>query len=101
MGKRKLCTGIAVGAAVGGLIALLDRDARYYAKQKLRDAKDVTVHYAKHPSEGAQSIKDTYDQFNAAFTSGADNAINELEQVEETIEKFSKKEPKQLDDPTE
>src|SRR5699024_5771445 len=94
MGKRKLYTGIAIGAAVGGLIALLDRDARSYAKQKFHDAKDATMYYAKHPSEGVQNIKDKYGQFNTTFTSGADNAINALEQVEETIEKFSKKEPK-------
>src|SRR5699024_2898707 len=100
MGKRKLYTGIAIGAAVGGLIALLDRDARSYAKQKFHDAKDATMYYAKHQSEGVQNIKDKYEQFNKTFTSGADNAMNALEQVEETIEKFSKKEQNKLDDPS-
>src|SRR5699024_2521246 len=100
MGKRKLYTGIAIGAAVGGLIALLDRDARSYAKQKFHDAKDATMHYAKHPSEAVQKIKDKYEQFNTTCTSGADNAINTREQIEETTEKFSKKEPKKLDDPS-
>src|SRR5699024_695669 len=100
MGKRKLYTGIAIGAAVGGLIALLVLVARSYAKQKFRDAKDATMYYAKHPSEGGQNINAKYEQFNTTYTIREDNAINAIEQVEETIEKFSKKEPKKLDDPS-
>src|SRR5699024_12876694 len=94
MGKRKLYTGIAIEAAVGGLIALLDRDARSYAKQKFHDAKEATMYYAKHSSEGVQNIKEKYEQFNTTFTSKEDNVNNVLEQDEEKNEKKTKKEPK-------
>ena len=35
MGKRKILTGIILGASVGGLVTLFNREARDYAKDGL------------------------------------------------------------------
>lgn len=50
MGKRKLCLGLVVGSIAGGLLSLLDRDARDYAKRKAADVKNESSYYATHPS---------------------------------------------------
>lgn len=89
MGKRRLITGMVAGATVGTIIALLDRETREYAKEQLNAAKTNCSYFAKHPSEAIQTFRNTVDQWNEAISSGADNAINALEQVEDTINKFT------------
>lgn len=89
MGKARLITGVAVGATVGAIVALLDKDTREYAKTQLNSAKSCSSHYIKNPSEAVQTFRTTVDRWNETLTSGADNAINALEQVEETINKFT------------
>lgn len=97
MGKQKLCLGVIAGAIAGGLVALYDRETRFYTKGKLQHVKTTTNYYLKHPSEAIRNAKDTCNQFNESFAHNADNAINALEQVEDTIGKISKKEePKKL-----
>lgn len=91
MGKRKLCLGLLVGTIAGGLLSLLDRDARRYAKGKMADVKSCSSYYMKRPSEAVKGAKNTFNRFNAQFTSGADNAINALEQAENTLEQFTTK----------
>ncbi|MFD2760160.1 YtxH domain-containing protein [Lentibacillus juripiscarius] len=97
MGKRKLCLGLVVGSIAGGLLSLLDRDARDYAKRKAADVKNESSYYATHPSSAVKRVKDSFDRFNAQFTAGADNAINALEQVENTLEQFTGSETKKLE----
>lgn len=91
MGRRKLCTGIILGAVVGGLISLTNQDARSYAKGKLSTTKNYTKYYIKNPSEAVRSIRMSFDEFNKSFTSGAENTINALEQIEDTLDKVIKK----------
>ncbi|GGB59805.1 YtxH domain-containing protein [Virgibacillus dakarensis] len=98
MGKQKLCLGILLGAVAGGLTALYDRETRYYTKKQLQSAKSTTGYYLKHPAEAIRNAKDACNEFNEKFSVNADNAINALEQVEETLGKISKKEePKKLE----
>ncbi|HLR61444.1 MAG TPA: YtxH domain-containing protein [Lentibacillus sp.] len=91
MGKRKLCLGLLIGTIAGGILSLLDRDARNYAKSKMTDVKSGSSYYMKRPSEAVKGAKDAFDRFNTTFTKGADNAINALEQVEGTLEQFTNK----------
>ncbi|WP_067728698.1 YtxH domain-containing protein [Oceanobacillus damuensis] len=91
MGKRKLLLGITVGAAVGGVTALFDRDTREYAKEKLVSARTSSSYFMNHPSEAIHNLRDTFDQLNQTFANGAENAINALEQVETTLDKVTNK----------
>ncbi|MGY0692552.1 YtxH domain-containing protein [Virgibacillus sp. FSP13] len=98
MGRQKLCLGVLLGAMAGGLAALYDQETRYYTKNKLSSVKSTANYYVKHPSEAIRNAKDACNQLNASFNHNADNAINALEQVEETVNKISKKEePKKLE----
>ncbi|RLL40365.1 YtxH domain-containing protein [Oceanobacillus piezotolerans] len=96
MGRRRLVSGMVIGATVGSIIALLDKDTRDYAKDRLEVAKERSSYYIQHPSEAIENIRESVDRMNQTIASGADNAINALEQVEGTIEKFTNKNHQEL-----
>lgn len=91
MGKRKLLVSITIGAAVGGVTALFDRETRDYAKEKLTAARSSSSYFMNNPSEAIHNLKNTFDQLNQTFASGTANAINALEQVESTLDKVTNK----------
>lgn len=91
MGRRRLLQGIISGAIVGGLISLLDRDARDYAKKKLKDTRRVTTNVIKNPTETVQSLTDKVEKLNTKISTESDNVINALEQVKGTLEKITKR----------
>ncbi|WP_217589787.1 YtxH domain-containing protein [Lentibacillus saliphilus] len=91
MGKNKFWTSVAIGAIVGGLVALVDRDTRHYAANKLSDLKTGTSYCITHPSDTVRRLRMTVGHYNDAFMANADQAINALEQVEDTIDKFQSK----------
>ncbi|MBR7795231.1 MAG: YtxH domain-containing protein [Bacillota bacterium] len=91
MGKRKLFLGVMIGATVGGLVTLFDKDTRSYSKEKLSTAKSGTSYLMKHPSEAVHSIRTAFDTFNRNFTTGAEKTIDALEQVEATLDKVANK----------
>lgn len=91
LGKRKLIAGMVVGAIVGGLTALLNKEARSYARKKMSTAKGKTYDIVKNPSEAVRSARKRIDALNYKVVNHAEQAINALEQVEETLDKFIKK----------
>lgn len=91
MGKRKLILGVVAGAVAGGAVALLDKDTRSYACGKVKEVKDSSSYYISNPSEAIQGLQNTVDKVNQAFESGSANAMNALEQVEQTLEKVTNK----------
>lgn len=91
MGRNKLFRGIIIGAVVGGIVALFDKDARDYAKRKAVDTSTTTKYFLKNPSEAIHNVRVTVDQFNQDFVKGVENTVNALEQVENTLDSFIKK----------
>jgi|SRR5699024_1484929 len=90
MGKRNLLIGVISGAIVGGVVSLFNKNTRNYVKTKCDEAKVSSSYYVKNPSEAIHKAKQKVDSFNHTFSSGADNALNALEQVGDTLEKFTK-----------
>ncbi|MUK88355.1 YtxH domain-containing protein [Ornithinibacillus sp. L9] len=91
MGRRRLLASIAIGAAVGGLTALFDRDTRIYTKDKLKTMTTQTSYCLRHPSETVHNARVVFEQFNKTFTYQVENAVNALEQVENTLDQVTKK----------
>ncbi|GAB4074423.1 hypothetical protein GCM10028778_19260 [Barrientosiimonas marina] len=92
MGKQKLCAGLIIGAIAGGLLSLLSRESRDYAKLKMGDVKNGSSFYVKRPSEAVRTAKSAFERFNAALSRNTDGAINALEQVEDTLNQFTSSE---------
>lgn len=90
MNKRNICTGMLVGAIVGGLVSLFNQDTRHYAKNKLNETKDSSKYYLKNPSESIQKTREQLKKWNNILNENVEGATNALEQVEDTIRKISK-----------
>src|SRR5690625_1301152 len=90
MGKRILCTGIILGAVVGGLVALTNQEARGYARVRLSLMRAEVKYCLSNPSRAVYNVKQSLDQFNKKFASSTDSAINALDQIEHTIDKVIK-----------
>ncbi|WP_174615944.1 YtxH domain-containing protein [Virgibacillus ihumii] len=101
MGKQKLFIGVIAGAIAGGLVSLFNRDTRDYTKHKMGVVKDRSGYYAKHPSDAVKTARIRFDSFNKKLTSGTENALKALDQVESSLDKYVNKKQenqKQLDD---
>lgn len=88
MGKRKLFTGMIVGAILGGLTAITNKEARDYATEKLSAARSKTSYFIKNPSDALNNTRATFEQINESFAKGAENTINALDQIEQTVDKL-------------
>lgn len=88
MEKRKLFSRIIIGAIIGASTALLDKDVRHYTKKRLINAKDKTSYFVKNPSKTVGEIRTKLNQLNNTLSGHARQAIDTLEQLEQTLEKF-------------
>jgi len=91
MGKRNLFMGMLLGAIIGGLASLFNKETRAYTKGKVASCKAKTGNMIKNPSETVRNTRVAFDQLNERFTDNAANVINALEQVENTLDKVSGK----------
>lgn len=87
MGKRKLFIGVVIGAVVGGMSALLDRDTRAYSKHKFNQVKEKSGQIMQHPSQTVRDVRLAFDRVNQQVTGSIQKAINTLEQVEQSLDK--------------
>ncbi|HIV75602.1 MAG TPA: YtxH domain-containing protein [Candidatus Pseudogracilibacillus intestinigallinarum] len=90
MGKRKLLTGIIAGAAIGGVVSLFNKETRAYAKDGLVQLKDNVTDCIANPSEVIDQMKDTVQSVSSFVENNVDGAVNTLEQVESTVNRFLK-----------
>lgn len=88
MGKRKLTTHVVIGAIVGGLIALTNKEVRLYTKSKGNCIKEKTGNFIQNPSETINQTRMKFEKVSERFSSEAANTINALEQIEQTVAKF-------------
>lgn len=94
MGKRTLWTGVILGATIGGLISLLNEDVRNYAKNTATASLENVTFYSKNPEIAFSEIKAKVINMSEVVTESTENAINAIEQVENTVMKVRK--PKQI-----
>lgn len=92
MGRRTLCTGIIVGAVAGGLVALVNKEARDYAKVKFTLMRAEAKYCMNNPVQAVHNLRQSFEKLNQKVSSGANGAVNALEQVENTLDKVMKRE---------
>lgn len=91
MGQRKLIVGAVAGALLGVLAMQFDKDTRAYTKDCLGKLKENSNELISNPSEAVRNLRGTFDKINQSISAGTDNAINALEQVETTLDRFVNK----------
>lgn len=91
MGKRRLVSSIAIGATVGGIAALFDRETRNYTKQQLSVVKDKSSNLIHNPTQSIHNARLAVEEFSEGFAYQAQNAVNALEQVENSLGKLTSK----------
>lgn len=91
MGKRRLLTSIISGAVIGGVISLFNSDTRRYAKVKLCSTRDAVSQIINNPTDSIKSVKQTIECINNRVSTESNNALNALDQIEDTLEKVTKR----------
>lgn len=91
MGAKKFWTGIIAGAVVGGLVSLCNKEARLYVKEVANSTGDKALYYINNPTEAVKNIKEMAQFVDDKISENKKGAFNALEQVENTLEKVTKK----------
>lgn len=91
MGKKTLLSSIAVGAVVGGLVSLFNKETRDYVVDKGSQVKDQANYYVNHPNEAVENLKSTVINVTGMIEDNKTGALNALDQVENTVGKVFKK----------
>lgn len=89
-GKKTFWTSIVAGALAGGLLSLLNKDARTYSKEVVKQTGETITHYTKNPDETVEKVKESVHTVNNLVSKNTSSALNALEQVETTVNKFLK-----------
>lgn len=85
MGRKTLWTGIVLGATLGGLLSLINKDARNYVKHVATESVENLTFYSKNPETACKEIKMKVSNMNDMVAESTRSAINAIEQVENTI----------------
>lgn len=89
-GKRTFWTSMIAGACVGGLLSLLNKDARNYSKKVLQQTGETVKYLTTNPDVTVQKLKNTVETLNTLVSENSKSAMNALQQVENTVNKFKK-----------
>src|SRR5699024_5743007 len=91
MCKKTLLSSIAVGAVVGRLVSLFNKETRDYVVDKGSQAKDKDNYYINHQNETVENLKSTVINVTSMIEYNKTGALNALDQVENTVGKVFKK----------
>lgn len=89
-GKTTFWTGVIAGACIGALVSLFNKDARHYGKSLLDETNVRLSGYVRNPEETVQKVKQSVTSFNEIVSENTDSALHALNQIEQTVNKFTK-----------
>ncbi|WP_226035372.1 YtxH domain-containing protein [Aquibacillus saliphilus] len=92
MSNRKLIRGIIIGAAVGGLVTMFDRNTRNDVLDQLKTSSRTANNYVKNPSEAFYNLRNSYETISTDLTRGINSVLTILTQVQETLDSISQAE---------
>lgn len=91
MGQRKLIIGTIAGALLGALAMQFDKETRAYTKESISKLKDSTNDLISNPAESVHKLRTSFDKLNQTISTGAESAINALDQVETSLDRITNK----------
>ncbi|CDQ20470.1 hypothetical protein SAMN05192559_105268 [Halobacillus karajensis] len=87
MGQSKLWKGVLLGAVVGAIVALMDKDTRKYVGEKSRSTGARCQSYMKHPSEAIHNLRVNYESFSTQLNKGVVDLLELLDKAESMLNK--------------
>lgn len=87
-GKRTFWTSIVAGACIGGLLSLLNKDARDYSKKMLQHTGEAVRYYSTNPDVTVEKVKNAVESISNLVNENTGSALNAIEQVENTVNKL-------------
>lgn len=87
MGKRRIISHIVIGAIVGAVISLFNKETRTYAKDKITVLKDQINDVKEHPDKAVRTLRTAVEKVNHSLASSAENVLQTLDKVEDKLDK--------------
>jgi gas vesicle protein len=84
MGKSKFLKGVIVGAAVGGLLSLLDKNTRQEVGASIKNSGDCITKYSKDPQLLIDSSKEIYQKLRTT----ADQVSQDIHFINEKVDEI-------------
>ncbi|UAC48777.1 DUF1216 domain-containing protein [Bacillus aquiflavi] len=81
--SSKFMKGIMLGAIVGGMLSLLDKNTRQCVFQNCRERKDKIVHLMKNPNIVVEQVKETTGKMKTTFEQVNEDVTFITEKVKE------------------
>lgn len=91
MGKKTFIKGIVIGAVVGGLVTLYDRDVRSYVKTASCNCLERTKTIVKNPTQALECVQSGLESLEENMEKGLNKVEDTLEQLEDFTESFLNK----------
>ncbi|RWZ58156.1 YtxH domain-containing protein [Halobacillus fulvus] len=85
MMAKKLCTGMLIGAAVGGALMMLDRDTRQATGEKSKAALTTCKGYIAEPSQAVHQLRLNYEYLSKQLNKGVEDLLKLLNKAEDII----------------
>lgn len=95
MSQNKLMTGLLVGAAVGVIVSLFDRNTRNDVMQKSKKASENAKYYASHKDELKSAVQQQASKFQNLYERVSDDAsyvgdkVNELKELTPQVKEMA------------
>lgn len=86
MAKRKIIINVAIGATVGALVSLLNKENRQYTKEKLTNAKKQIKDIKEHPDKAIRTVRTAVEKLNTTLESGTSNVLNTLDSIQKKLD---------------
>ncbi|MDC3418170.1 hypothetical protein [Aquibacillus salsiterrae] len=91
MKNKKVVKSMLIGAVVGGIVAMIDRQTRTELIDNVKASYSGTKYYIEHPSTAVRRFRQGYDDFANYLSVGVNSTIKMLTQIEETLDALEKK----------
>lgn len=95
MSQNKLMTGLLVGAAIGIIVSLFDRNTRNDVMQKSKRVSDQTKYYASHKDELKSAVQQQATKFQNLYERVSEDAsyvggkVNELKELTPQVKEMA------------
>lgn len=91
MKKSLLCKGMFIGACVGGLLTLLDRNTRTETVRQVKNAKSKVQSYVKHPASVIMDCYQGYESLSNVVTNSLDLTIDLVTSFQSILKEVEQK----------